>query len=598
MAPTLDSGIATRLYSTSPDDTEFFDQHYVLQVLGIKEVNQAKSGMLRCRIILSDGLQYLQAMHTSTPEESVAKRGIEKWSIVRAKLSCSFVQEKRLLVISDVEFVEQHSEKIGDPANLNKSGDDSPAVGGDNKPASSSNAPQAPAQTKPGQQKQPQRAGSSGHRNIHPIEGLSPYGNSWTIKARCTQKTEMKEWANARGDGKLFSVTLMDETGEIRGTAFNTVAEALYQKFHEDKVYFVSKARVNLAKKQFSNVANDYELSFDQKTEVEECKETTNLPMIKYNFTSLDKLNDISKDATCDVLGLVKEVGSIGEITSKATQRTTKKRELTLVDESGFSVRLTLWGKHAENYDHAEADRPVIAFKGVRVGDFGGRSLSMVASSIMTVNPDLPQVYQLRGWFDGEGKDATFNAHSRVGGSSGMGGGFNRNEMKSINEVKEAEMGQSDKVEFFSSRATIMHIKNTGPFTYPACGTCQKKWRCDKCNKSMSTPEYRYILSIAVADWSGQAWYNGFNDVGQEVFGITGNEFVEKQAEGDAPFNAFLQKACGRAYNFACRAKQDSWNDTVRVRYGISRIQKLDMKEECNVLIDLLNTPWGKGQDR
>ncbi len=127
----------------------------------------------------------------------------------------------------------------------------------------------------------------------------------------------------------------------------------------------------------------------------------------------------------------------------------------------------------------------------------------MVASSIMMVNPDLPQVYQLRGWFDGVGKDATFNAHSRVGGSTGMGGGFNRMEMKSISEVKEAEMGQSDKVEFFSSRATIMHIKTNSPMTYPACPTCQKKvvedsgqWKCEKCDKSIETPEYRFAIQV------------------------------------------------------------------------------------------------------
>ena len=47
------------------------------------------------------------------------------------------------------------------------------------------------------------------------------------------------------------------------------------------------------------------------------------------------------------------------------------KRELTLVDKSGFSVRLTLWGKQAEQYN--VEDIPVIAFKGVKVGDFGGK---------------------------------------------------------------------------------------------------------------------------------------------------------------------------------------------------------------------------------
>jgi len=46
------------------------------------------------------------------------------------------------------------------------------------------------------------------------------------------------------------------------------------------------------------------------------------------------------------------------------------KRDLTLVDQSQWSIRLTLWGKQAENFVHE--DQPVIAAKGVKVGDFGG----------------------------------------------------------------------------------------------------------------------------------------------------------------------------------------------------------------------------------
>lgn len=34
----------------------------------------------------------------------------------------------------------------------------------------------------------------------------------WTIKARVTNRSEIKHWSNQRGDGKLFSVTLMDES--------------------------------------------------------------------------------------------------------------------------------------------------------------------------------------------------------------------------------------------------------------------------------------------------------------------------------------------------------------------------------------------------
>jgi replication factor A1 len=126
--------------------------------------------------------------------------------------------------------------------------------------------------------KPPSAAGSSGiraqpskpSRPTLPIEGLSPYSNNWTIKARVTQKSDIRHWSNQRGEGKLFSVTLMDETGEIRGTGFNLAVDVLYEKIQEGKVYYISKARVNLAKKKFNNVANDYELALEKNSEFEE----------------------------------------------------------------------------------------------------------------------------------------------------------------------------------------------------------------------------------------------------------------------------------------------------------------------------------------
>jgi len=62
----------------------------------------------------------------------------------------------------------------------------------------------------------------------------------------------------------------MDESGEIKGTAWNAAVDDLYEKLQENQVYFVSKARVNLAKRKFSTVSNDYELSLDRGTEIEE----------------------------------------------------------------------------------------------------------------------------------------------------------------------------------------------------------------------------------------------------------------------------------------------------------------------------------------
>jgi replication factor A1 len=58
-----------------------------------------------------------------------------------------------------------------------------------------------------------------------------------------------------------------------------------------------------------------------------------------------------------------------------------KKRELTLVDSTGYQVKLTLWGRTAESFEHYDA--PVVAFKGVKVGDYGGKSIILIIRTFL-----------------------------------------------------------------------------------------------------------------------------------------------------------------------------------------------------------------------
>lgn len=86
--------------------------------------------------------------------------------------------------------------------------------------------------------------------------------------------------------------------GEIRATGFNDAVDNFYNLLEVGKVFFVSRARINIAKKQFSNVSNEYEIMFERDTEIEPCADES-VPQVKYNFKGIGDLGELQKDDVC-----------------------------------------------------------------------------------------------------------------------------------------------------------------------------------------------------------------------------------------------------------------------------------------------------------
>ncbi|KAF3934837.1 hypothetical protein ABW19_dt0201204 [Dactylella cylindrospora] len=604
----LSAGALAAIFAAGCESPKDAWSNPVLQVLLVKKIDAQGNTPERYRIVLSDGLHFTQGMVGTQINHIMAEGTIDKGSIVRLpEYGTGKVKDKSVLIVLNIELLQEHGtmEKIGDPKQVTpesaaelaaqkRATSTSNFYG--NKPSTASKPAAAASTSRPPARYTSSRGGSS--VTVAPIESLSPYQNKWTIKARCINKSDIRTWHNQKNAGKLFSVTLMDQTGEIKATAFNDQCDNLFEFFEEGSVYYVSKCRVQIAKKQFSNVDNDYELTFEKDSEVEKAEDADDIPMPTFNFVTLEDLQTAEKDAVVDVIGVIKEIGDVSSITSKTTQKSFNKREIGLVDNTGYNVKLTIWGKMADSF--STPPESVVAFKGVKVSDFGGRSLSMVNSSSMQVDPDLEEAHRLKGWFDGEGRDSKFQSHQGLNQGQGSAAGKGNYPYKTVQQIADEHLGLGEQADGYTLKGTISYIRSEN-MSYPACKGegCQKKvreeggkWICEKCNLSWPSPEYRYIMTCSVLDHTGQAWLNVFDDAGKVIMGTSATDLEEMRNFDTDAADAVMKKALLQTFTFRVRAKNETYQDVQRVRNNVVAAHKIDYVAESRRLkeiIDLYN---------
>lgn len=597
MSYTLTSGAILAAYNNNTEGNP------TVQVLDIKKLPGPN---VRYRLVISDGEYYQQAMLATQNNQLVENGKLETNCIIQmSEFICNTVNSatgssRKVVIVLGLQIIDPGpGSGIGSPKNVEISGSESkqssyaappPAAKTNNAPSFMNN-------------NQPQARSVSSNQNFHPIASLNPYQNRWTIKARVTAKSDIRTWSNARGEGKLFSIDLLDKAGgQIRATMFGDACDKFFQVFQENNVYSVSRGNLKLANKRFSAIPNEYELTLNADAEVELVNDDTEIETQKFDFVGIDAIQQVAADEYVDIIGIAKIVGPISHIKSQRTQKELTKRSITITDSSLLAVDITLWGEMAEKYDeNFIPEGCVIGIKCCRVSDFGGKSLNTTYGSHFFVNPDRQETNSLRDWYDKQGKDATIESISK-----GRSGGTGNDPRKTLGEFKEERLGFGEKPDYFITKGTVTFYKHDleKPPWYPACPdtSCNKKltqndmgngpaWLCEKCNKQYDAPNNRYIVSIMCCDSTGSNWFTAFNDVAEQMLGKKAAELSEyKEMGNEQAFESVFADANFKSYMFKIRAKADNNMDEVRVRCHIMAANPIDYKKESQYLLDRINS--------
>uniref|UniRef100_A0A1J3E316 Replication protein A subunit n=1 Tax=Noccaea caerulescens TaxID=107243 RepID=A0A1J3E316_NOCCA len=440
-------------------------------------------------------------------------------------------------------------------------------------------------------------------RRVHPLVSLNPYQGSWTIKVRVTNKGVMRTYKNARGEGCVFNVELTDEEGtQIQATMFNAAAKKFYDIFHTGKVYYISRGSLKLANKQFKTVQNDYEMTINENSDVEEArKEEMFVPQTKFNFVPIDELGAyVNQKELIDVIGIVQSVSPTMSIRRRNDNEMIPKRDITLADESKKTVVVSLWndlatGLGQELLDMADK-HPVVAIKSLKVGDFQGVSLSTISRSNVVINPDSPEATKLKSWYDSEGKESSMSA---IG--SGMSPSANNGSRSMYSDrvclshfTSNPSLGEEKPV-FFNTRAYISFIKPDQTMWYRACKTCNKKvteamdsgYWCEGCQKKDEECSLRYIMAVKVSDSTGETWFSAFNDEAEKIIGCSADELNKlKSEEGEVnEFQTKLKEATWSAHLFRVSVSQQEYNSEKRQRITVKGVSPIDFAAETRLLL-------------
>jgi replication factor A1 len=604
----------------------------VVQVINIKSVASANGD--RYRAVLSDGTHYVTGMLASQVMKNTSGNGaVQQDCIIRVDdYMCNEVSNRHVIILLGITVLEQATGRIGTPVDIEKVGANTinvippisapqPLYNSTNYAATSTTHQAASSNVyKPDR---PMSAGGSGTNpygrlvspqhnqpivrsttvstGITPIAALNMYNNRWTIEARVTVKSDIRTWSNAKGEGSLFSVELLDSTQDIRATFFKEGVDKFYHMLQVGKVYTFSGGKLKVANMQYNSCKSPYEITFDQNSEIHMTNDDGKIEKVLYDFVKISDIENTEVNKMIDVLAIVKSVSEPANLVSKKTGSELIKCDLSLVDDSGYEIALTIWGDKAQTAINDMAGNPVVAFRRARVGEYNGKSLS--AGPSYEIRPDIVPAKQLAAWWEQTGGTMpTQKSLSTAGSRADL-----LSDRKPILSIKQENLGLvgGDKADWLSFKAALTFIKKDkdGGAWYTACAnsgepcknrykcsqTTDNQWYCDKCQGTYPNPVRRWIFSGVLEDSTSSTWVSFFNEQAESLLGKTADECYQASYNNGGfdpdAYDSTFAEVLFTEWIFKCKVKNEFHNDESRVKTSVYSMSLVDYVKESKDLL-------------
>eukprot|EP00928_Gymnodinium_smaydae_P027390 TRINITY_DN211_c0_g1_i1.p1 TRINITY_DN211_c0_g1~~TRINITY_DN211_c0_g1_i1.p1 ORF type:complete len:475 (+),score=141.76 TRINITY_DN211_c0_g1_i1:58-1425(+) len=427
-----------------------------------------------------------------------------------------------------------------------------------------------------------------------PIAEISTYNSRWTIRARVTNKSNLRNFSkNGGASGKVFSCDLLDkEGGEIRASFFNDAADKYFDLLAAGKCFELSRGNVKVANKQYNNLKHRYELNFDRDAHVAAIEEDQSIETFKFNFSDLRSIQAKAVPHRFDICGVVVSYKPTLAFTSKEGKDLIKC-DITVADDTGLSIDVAVWGDRAKD-DSKFAGQPLIALKGVLVKEWnGGRAGSLLQDGGISLTPEGPEADRIRQWWKLGGSSQSFAALSAQAGA-GAGAGRSAKEL-TLAELRQVMETVGEKPDYYTvyARLALVQTRKQGepqPLTYLACTEpregsngllCNRRVNedgfCQGCSKAVK-PAARMNTRCRFSDAGDSAWLTTFHEAAQTALGMTADDARAKEEQKADMEAALRSRYFAEPLKLTVRAKLDHYQGEARPNISCIDAKPVDQR--------------------
>ncbi|KAL8051937.1 hypothetical protein ABFX02_06G180300 [Erythranthe guttata] len=432
-------------------------------------------------------------------------------------------------------------------------------------------------------------------RTLH-IKDIIDTTTCWSVQVMVYEKTQERQ--SSSSPCKYQRIIFMDaKEDKIVSTIFGADINLFKDTFELNSTYTISNAKVTRIADKYNKYGHPYQWTINRKTAYQ-LETENNIPYLgfKCQFASLCTIaNFIGQDTVLDVLAIVIDRKAHRSFTTGDKHHFIK--EYALINQEQRVIILTLWNDVAKSegnlIDNCKESMPIIKVSGLIVSPYFGGSLGSTPSTVIVVDPKIPEAENLKTWREAHIKS--------IAATLAMNDPFahidDHSTINSTNISSIADIVADNKVDKYVVKVCATITDAAQKCFYMGCSKCHyaidadynQSYTCSTCKENThATP--REKISLCITDNSGSLDVTAFGMQAVDILEQNAVACMEQYNE-EIPLavGVINKRLQGRHFLMKIRKKGCHIRNAFQFQYSVQSLQSADIPQPQNEFVHVTN---------